>query len=245
MRSLLDGSVFAEILGDGPPHVLALHGWGRRGADFRASLADIPAIAPDLPGFGASPPPSDVIGANGYATILREILDEFDRPPVLVGHSFGGRIAVCMAARWPDQVGSLVLTGSPLLRNSAPKRPSLSYRLIRSLHRIGLVSDLRMEQIRRSRGSVDYRAASGVMRDILVKVIAETYGPELAELRTPTHLIWGEQDTEVPVAVAERTMGILTQTGVRVELTLLEGVGHHVPQEAPDRLRSVVNSLLQ
>lgn len=242
LRSFSDGALFAESFGDRPKTVLALHGWGRRGADFKKSLAEIPTLAPDLPGFGATPPPSDVIGAHGYAESVRPLLAEFDTPPVVVGHSFGGRLAVCLAAEEPERIGPLVLTGAPLLRLQAAQNPSFSYRLLRSLHRIGVIGDERMEEIRSRRGSADYRAAEGVMRAILVRVVNESYEDELGRVRSPVTLLWGAEDREVPVDVARAAAEALA--GSKVTLEVLEGIGHHVPVEAPDELRRAVESAL-
>jgi pimeloyl-ACP methyl ester carboxylesterase len=242
LRSFSDGALFAESFGDRPPTVLALHGWGRRGADFKKSLAEIPALAPDLPGFGATPPPPGVIGAHGYADAIRSLLEEFDSPPVVVGHSFGGRVAVCLAAEQPEQIGPLVLTGVPLVRTHSAKGPSFSYRLLRSLHRLGVIGDERMEEIRSRRGSADYQAAEGVMRAILVKVVNESYEEELGRVRSPVTLLWGVEDREVPVEVARAAAEALVGSEVTIEL--LEGVGHHVPVEAPDELRRAVESVL-
>lgn len=240
LRSLLDGALFAEVYGDGSPRVLALHGWGRRGADFRQSLHDLPALAPDLPGFGASPAPDFVIGAEGYADIVAQILDVFDGPPVLVGHSFGGRVAVCLAAKMPERVGPLVLTGVPLVRR-APKPPSTGYRIIRKLNEFGLFSDDRLEAERQKRGSADYRAANGVMREILVKVVNESYEDQLKQIASPVKLIWGENDKEVSVTTARVAERFLPDS----ELNILEGVGHHVPLEAPDDLRLAIDSVMR
>lgn len=244
LRSFSDGAVFAEAFGDGRPRVLALHGWGRRGADFKHSLAGLPALAPDLPGFGASPPPDDVIGAEGYADIVVPFLAEFDEPPVLIGHSFGGRISVCLAARLPEQVGPVILMGAPIVRSQPASRPPASYRIVRYLNRIGLLSDRRMEDLRRRSGSVDYRAATGAMRDILVKVINESYEDQLRKVRSPIMLLWGESDDEVPTSVARNALGIVRQSGGDADLKVLEGVGHNVPIEAPEELRKAIESLL-
>lgn len=245
LRAFADGALFAEAIGDGPPRVLALHGWGRRGGDYRHALAGIDALAPDLPGFGASPPPSEPLGAEGYATLVAGLLDEFASPPVIVGHSFGGRVAVCLAAANPGRVGPLVLTGSPLVRLTPGRKPSFRFRLARRLNRLHLLSDDRIETMRKSRGSADYRAASGVMRDVLVRVVNESYESQLRALGVPAILLWGGDDMEVPVAVAERALGIIIDGGSRAELEILPGVGHLVPTEAPQALRRVVDEVLR
>jgi pimeloyl-ACP methyl ester carboxylesterase len=245
LRALADGELFAEAYGDGSPRVLALHGWGRRGNDFAASLAEFDALAIDLPGFGATPAPSEVLGAEGYAALVAPVLDTFESPPVVIGHSFGGRIAVCLAAAHPDRVASLVISGSPLLRLGPARKPSAGYRVLRLLNRAHLVSDDRMEEIRRSRGSADYRAASGVMRDILVKVVNEGYEPQLKEVRNRVLLLWGENDKDVPTAVAEMALRIIRQAGGTAELEVLPGVGHLVPTQAPEAIARVLTEELR
>lgn len=245
LRALADGGLFAEAYGDGTPRVLALHGWGRRGSDFAPSLAGFDALAVDLPGFGATPPPTEVLGAEGYAKLVTPVLDAFDVPPIVVGHSFGGRIAVCLAAADPDRVGTLVITGAPLVRLGPGPKPSATYRALRFLHNIGLIGDVRMEEIRRSRGSADYRATTGVMRDILVKVINEGYERELQHLRSRVLLLWGENDHEVPVGVAEKALQVIRQAGGSAELEVLPGVGHLVPTQAPEAIARVLTEELR
>jgi pimeloyl-ACP methyl ester carboxylesterase len=236
------GPIFAQVHGTAAPKVVALHGWGRRGADFDAVLAARDAVALDLPGFGATPPPAAGMGAAGYASMVAESLDELGTGPyVVVGHSFGGRVATVLAARRPDLVDGLVLTGVPLLRKATVSLPPLRYRMLRSANRIGLVSDERMERERRSRGSADYRAATGVMRDVLVTVVNESYDGELAELRCPVELVWGADDADVPVAVAEQAREIIVAAGGRVSLAVLNGVGHFTPTSAPDELRAAID----
>lgn len=133
-----------------------------------------------------------------------------------------------------------MLTGVPLLRTGPVKRPSPGYRVMRNLNRLGLVSEARMEAERQKRGSADYKAASGVMRDILIKAVNETYESQMAGLGGTVKLLWGRQDAEVPVSVAERAMTMMPTASLEV----LEGVGHHVPMQAPSDLRRVVDTVL-
>ena len=242
LQTYANGALFGERYGTSPPRVLALHGWGRDRSDFAGALAGLDAISVDLPGFGASPAPESVWGAADYAMALEPVLSEFDEPPVVVGHSFGGRVATVLAASAPDRVRSLVLVGVPLLHRDdrLPAKPALIYRIARWLHAKGLIGDDRLEQEKRKRGSDDYRAATGVMRDILVKAIGESYERELKRVRCPVHLIWGEHDNDVPVLVAERALKLLSNGSLRV----VAGVGHHVPLNAPHEVRATIDALL-
>jgi pimeloyl-ACP methyl ester carboxylesterase len=241
LKSVANG-VFAELHGSWPPRVVALHGWGRRGTDFDRVLAGLDAIAVDLPGFGASPPPVTAMGAHGYAAMLDPVVRSLPVPPVIVGHSFGGRVAVCLASGTP--VAGLVLSGVPLLRRVGAGGPSPGFRFLRWANRIGLVSDDRMERERRRRGSADYRAATGVMRDVLVTLVAESYEEELGSLTAPVTLVWGDADTEVPLAVAESAVAVLRTSGVAAELTVLKDVGHLVPTQTPRELRTAIDAML-
>ena len=78
------------------------------------------------------------------------------------------------------------------------------------------------------------------MRDVLVTTVNESYELELRSVTCPTRLLWGERDTEVPVAVAEEAMRLLPDARLRV----LPGIGHHVTTIAPDEVRSEIEELL-
>jgi pimeloyl-ACP methyl ester carboxylesterase len=218
--------------------VVALHGWGRTHHDFDAVLRDLDAVAFDLPGFGASPPPAAAIGALGYAELLLEALDECGSGPfTVVGHSFGGRVAVCAAAQRPERFERLVLTGVPLLRRAGPRpRAAAPFRIARALHRAHLVSDERMERLRRQYGSEDYRNARGVMREVLVRLVNEDYADELARVECHVDLVWGAADDVAPIEVAQRA-SVIARDAVVVELP---GVGHFVPIEAVESLRAAI-----
>ena len=225
--------------------MLALHGWRRNHLDFDPVFA-VPgfegnhaAMAVDLPGFGATPPPPDAWGSLQYAEQLVTLFDDLAEGVTVVGHSFGGRVALHLPGLLPGRVDRLVLTGVPLLdREGRRRRPKLAFRVGRRLHHLGLVSDQRMEALRNKHGSPDYRAAQGVMRAVFVRLLSEQYGPLLEQLDLPVTLLWGGDDTEVPVEVAERAAGLLRSS----ELIVRPGAGHLTPTEIPTDLRAAVLS---
>ena len=248
LRAYGDGNLFGEPHGEGPVRVVWLHGWARRGQDFAAAAqvlaaSGIASVAFDLPGFGSSPAPTVVGGARHYAELLAPALRQLsDKPLVVVGHSFGGTVAAVLAANHPDLVESLVLTGAPLLRGPQGRRSPRAYRLIRWLHGRGLIGESRMERARQRYGSTDYRNASGVMRDVLVAAVNESYEDEVARLSMPVAMVWGRDDHEVPLDVAERAMAMMAGPHT---MRVIDHVGHLVPTSAPDDLAGVVLGLVE
>lgn len=246
LQTFADGRLFGVRTGDGPPAVLALHGWARTHRDFDAVLrptggAALDAVALDLPGFGASPPPTEPWGSAQYAACVAEVLPSLARPVVVVGHSFGGRVAVHLAAERADDVAAVVLASVPLVRVGAARRPAAAFRVVRSLHRLGLVGDDRMERARQRHGSPDYRAAQGIVRQVFVRVVQETYEAQLDALSCPVSLVWGNDDHTVPVTVAEAASARLAATGrTTSELVVCAGAGHLVPLTVPGELRRAV-----
>lgn len=242
LKAFAGGSLFGTAHGTTPARVIALPGWRHDHSDFTDALSGLDAVAVDPPGFGTTPEPPTAWGGAEYAEAVGPVLDEAASPVVLVGHSFGGRIAVHLAVRHADRVGAVVLTGVPLLPRgdrSRAKAP-IAFRAARWLHGRGLFPDERMEALRRQHGSADYRAATGVMRDVLVRSVNETYEDQLRAITCPVHLVWGERDDQVPVEVAERAASMTADAS----LTVLPGVGHMVPTEAPAELRAAIDRAL-
>lgn len=239
-----NGRLFGERSGTGTPSVLALHGWRRTHQDFAKTLDGLDAIAVDLPGFGASPAPPDAWGGAAYAAAVVPVVETMAAPVVVVGHSFGGRVAVHLAAARPDLVRALVLTGVPLLRpdDRPPSKPALAFRVARALNRRKLLSDERMEQYRQKYGSEDYRVATGVMRAVHVTAVNETYEEQLDAVTCPVELVWGADDTAAPVRVAELARQRLEAAKCpSVTMTILPGTGHLVPTVAPEALRAAID----
>jgi pimeloyl-ACP methyl ester carboxylesterase len=246
LKSFAGGRLFGGTWGSGVPTVLALHGWRRSHDDFSGVFGTddpaeaVGAVGLDLFGFGATPAPPEPWGTEEYARQLLPLFEEtgvLAERVVVVGHSFGGRVAVRLGALVPDRIERMVLTGVPLLAPQGRRaRPAFAFRMARRLNSVGLVGDERMEEMRSRYGSADYRAAKGVMRDVLVRLLSERYTESMSAIRCPVDLVWGERDDEVPLEVAARAQPIFPSA----KLWTLPGVGHLVPTDAPRELRQVI-----
>src|SRR3989344_6894961 len=113
--------------------IVVLHGWGLNSNSY-SNLKDNltrhfrKVLIPDLPGFGKTPAPDRPFGSVDYAKYLSDFLEKENITKcILVGHSFGGRIALKFAHIYPQKVIKLVLTGTPVIRDSNFKRSAFYY----------------------------------------------------------------------------------------------------------------------
>ena len=242
-----DGTLFGEQYGEGPVRVVFLHGWERSGKDFATCATElagsgVASVALDLPGFGSSPLPLIPGGARLYAELLVPALEKLSSEPlVLVGHSFGGRIATVLGAYHPTLVRGLVLTGAPLVRRVTTVKSPLGYRVIRWRYAKGMVSEKRMERARQRYGSADYRNSDGLLRSILVATVNESYEKELARIKAPVALVWGDDDRDVPVETAARAAALLNCPHTFRSVAF---IGHFLPMQSPHELVVSILELL-
>ena len=228
-----------EKFGGDPPQVLALHGWGRTGNDFSDILEGFNAVALHLPGFGPSWAPPTPWSTSDYADHLAKAMEGL-APQLVVGHSFGGRVAVRLAARHPHLVSALVLSGVPLTRVTPARTPAWGFRVAKHLHRLGFLSEQAMEKKRQQYGSADYRNASGVMRDILVATVAEDYLDDATKVVAPVTLVWGELDQPAPLEAATRSLDYFPNASLRV----VTGASHLLEGTLKDEVRKALSDAL-
>lgn len=232
--------------GEGEP-VVVLHGWGGRIESMAPVLDCLAAafrtIALDLPGFGESAAPPEVWGTSDYARFVREVLDDLRIERAhFVGHSYGGKTSLFLAATDPARVGKLVVVDPTGLRTA----PSVKARAKRAASRVGRAAGAlgppgrALKKAIYSRvASSDYRDA-GEMRSILVRVVNEDLGELLPDITAPTLIVWGSMDDAVPLQHAHAMEKAIPDSG----LVVFEGAGHFPYLEQPDRFCRIVRHFL-
>ncbi len=221
-----------KISGSGEPIIL-LHGWGRD-AGYFSKLAEyltqkFTVYAVDLPGFGLSTSPDAIWGSAEYAQFVESFIKELQiNQPILLGHSFGGKVAINLAASRQVGVKQLILIGSSgiLLPKSLKVRGRIYFfKLLKFLVKLPIIKNIfaaRMELYRKKYGSKDYQSASGIMRAILVKTVNENVVKLLPRIKIPVLLLWGDGDQETPLAAGQ----ILHEAMVNSQLKIISGSGH-------------------
>lgn len=234
----------------GEKTVILMHGWGCdhttvASIERVASSCGYRVVNVDFPGFGDSQEPTDVWGVEDYTRQIEALTKELGiKSPILLGHSFGGRVGILYASR--NQVEKLILVDAAGIK---PKRSLkyywkvYSFKAVKRLMYLFLGKDAaekRLDAKRAKAGSSDYANASPMMRRILSKVVNEDLTDRLHLIKAPTLLIWGENDTATPLSDAQKMEKLIPDAG----LVSFPGCGHYSFLDNPIQFAAVLRSFL-
>lgn len=244
----------AEATAGPAPTVLLLHGIPGSGAVWRPVLdhlsRDFPVVVPDLLGFGGSERPDrlEELHAASQAAAVGRLLDELGIGPVVViGHDFGGPVALALFGQRPEQVCGLGLLATnaftdtpipfPLNTVTWPAVGRISAAVLFSRPSLSMMLRVGVGRPRRRLASAEYlgdrsqqRAIRTIFHGSLARLV-ELYQPiqdQLDRVEVPTLVGWGDRDPFFPVAQGERTAA-----SVRTSLRAYPDAGHFLPEERP------------
>ncbi|MDE7392885.1 MAG: alpha/beta hydrolase [Muribaculaceae bacterium] len=234
--------------GDGSV-VILMHGWGCTkdtvASIERIALENHRVINVDFPGFGQSTEPLTVWGVEEYTKLI-EALCEYENitNPILIGHSFGGRVAILFSSR--NKTSKMVLVDAAGVK---PRRSLKYYWKVYSFKTMKWIMRLllgkeksrkRIEAARSKRGSADYQNSTPMMRSVLSKVVNEDLRHVMPMIEAPTLLIWGGKDTATPLRDAEKMSKLIKDSG----LVNFPNAGHYSFLDEPARFSVVLRSFL-
>lgn len=247
----IDGMRARYLTTGNGPDVVLLHGWGCRGdiwtgVQRHLGTSGFRVTSLDFPGFGGSVEPPAPWGMDDYAAWFEKFTAALgiDRP-VLVGHSFGGRVAIVHAAH--HAVSKMVLVDSAGVK---PRRGPRYYAKVWTFKTLKHLSPLVLghkkaeaiiERQRARAASADYLAASPVMRGTLSRVVGEDLRRHMSHIAAPTLLVWGSKDTATPLRDAKAMERLIPDAG----LVVFEGAGHYSFLERAAQFAAVIDSFLR
>jgi len=214
--------------GDGPPIIL-LHGPGEFALTWLRVIPDLVGthrvIVPDLPGHGASLMGDEPLNADRVFAWLNELIDRTcPSPPALAGHLLGGAIGARLAITDSNRLSHLILVDTFGLRFLRP-RPMFALTLIgfmvrpsdRSRDRFFRQCFVDMDRLRQELGesweplmTLGLQGAASPYQKLALRSLMPQLGlhaippTDLSRISIPTALVWGRQDRQTPLHVAER-----------------------------------------
>jgi pimeloyl-ACP methyl ester carboxylesterase len=234
----------------GKKSIVILHGWGLSGETFQPlsrvlAKKGYTVFSPDLPGFGKSPAPVSPVDLSYYVQFLYNFLKKNRiRDPIIIAHSFGGRIVLKYLFFYPTSVCGVVLTGVPGYTPVPRGRRAVCVALAKVGKFIFAVPPLSLfrDHIRTwyyyVAGAREYYRARGTMRETFKHIVQENLESYMKHVRVPTILAWGENDRITPLWIARK----MAKTIPHARLVVIANSDHGVSYKNPeDFMRSIAS----
>lgn len=228
--------------------IIFLHGWGSNSTLWFSSTIGLSEngfnlVYIDLPGFGKSQSPKQPLHLEDYAQIVSEFVEKISiTKPILIGHSFGGKVAARIASKKMIQLGGLILVDASGLPHTSliTKAKIQIAKTVSPFFRLPILKDLRSGLLRLS-GSDDY-VAFPELRETFINIIREHIQDELITIDVPTFIVWGTNDTNSYTPV--RDAAIFQKKIRNSQMVLIKEASHYVFLDKPKEFIESVSSFL-
>lgn len=245
MQTVIDDIlVNYEILGTRNSEViLMLHGWKRNLKDWKIIAEKLSAnkklVLVDLPGFGSSSAPKMGFDTYDYAKLINALIRKLKLYNItLVGHSFGGKVAVVVASK-NDSIKKLILVDA----SGIDEKSFISSLKIILSKIIKPVTKFLPEKVGdfvfNSLASSDYKNA-GNLKDSFKKIVRQDVEKEATKIKIPTLIIWGDKDNEVTTNSAKKFKSLIANSTLRI----VWNAGHDPFLEKPDKFLEILREFL-
>lgn len=218
--------------------LVLLHGWGQNIEMMEPIgnryLDKFNVLIIDLPGFGKSSEPPYAWTVYDYVECIKKLIDSLKLSKIiLIGHSFGGRLSLIYSSLY--KVEKLVCLASPYCKEI--KKLPLKTRIYKKVKKIKGLSWL-ANIMKNLIGSTDYKNSSEIMRGVLVQSINVEMEEDVKKIKCPTLLVWGTEDTAVPIKRAYELEKLIKDSAV----IPYEGATHYAYLERLNHLITVLDS---
>lgn len=238
--------------------IVILHGWGslmsgeQRFKEVKKMFKKngYMCFTPDLPGFGQNVLKYDALGFSDYISFVEKYVNDVlkktkQKKVILIGHSFGGRIAIRFTAQHNEVVAKLILAAPSGIPHALPLKKrvfsqiSMILKPLFSFPVLSSVSEVMRKLLYRAIGEMDYYKA-GKLRETFKNIYRVSIVADLPRITVPTLLVWGDNDGFVPVQDGMYMKNKMSHA------TLVTAPGtHKFPYESPKEFVKISLSFLK
>ena len=233
-------------------------------------------LIPDLPGFGKSNEPKENWNLDDYVEFVNEFIKKASRKggfelvknilkkmqdgstgllsqwsqqtkPILIGHSFGGRIAIKYAAKYPEKIDKLILTGAAGIKHKLTAKQKIFFILAKTgkiIFSLPIVNNLKkyaQKFLYKAAREKDYYKASIKMKEIMKNILDEDLTGYLDKIKNPTLLVWGKLDNSTPLADGK----IMNEKIKNSKLVVVDDANHSLPYQKPEEFAEIVKKFIK
>jgi len=255
MTNINGVDLYYKQSGHGYCRVLLLHGWGCDSGIFHG-IAEVLSknacvMMIDFPGHGQSARPPEPWSVSDFSRTVYQLICQTEFGPThIIAHSFGARIALYLAAHYPEVINRIIITGGAGIRKPLSKTDvftrykfGLVKRITHGMKRyniFGQLAEWLLKKASMKYGSKDYNALDAEMKKTFVNIVNDDLTPLLAKIHTPSLLIWGDKDTETPLWMGE----LMAKEMKDAALIVFHGAGHFAFLDDCRRFNIITNNFL-
>lgn len=252
----LDGmDIYYRQIGDQGMPIILLHGWGVSSGKYsvtaeflsQAIKKETQIYIPDMPGFGKSDDPQSVWSVIDYAEFAKKFADHFSlKTCILIGHSFGGRVAIKLATMNPERIRVLILTGAAGIKKPLTIKQKIFFILAKkgkALFSLPLLKNMEKQAqkyLYLAAREKDYYEANSIMKEVFKKVVDEDLTPYLSQIKIPTLLIWGNNDRSTPMKDGKEMNKRIKNS----HLEIIKEANHSLPYQYPEKFAKIIKEFI-
>jgi pimeloyl-ACP methyl ester carboxylesterase len=211
---------------------------------FTARGYDVRSL--EMPGFGDTNLEKSYTLDDYVEVVISYIKKEKLKTVILLGHSFGGRLAIRLSSLYPQYVKKLILTGVPGYAPVKKGKVLVFYLLSKigntlfSLPGLSHGKTFARKILYKLAGSTDYNKTNGYLRETFTSVIHQSLENDMRAIKAPVLLLWGDNDTMVPQTIAK----LMKDTIKNSQLRILQST-HSLPYSNPEECAKIVDEFIE
>lgn len=244
-------TIYYEKYGTNKKTILILPGWGNTKETFRYMINDLKddytIYILDYPGLGSSPVPDNSLTLYDYAELIISFMDELNiKKPIIIAHSFGGRITALLAGHYKINLDKLILIDVAGLKPKKKLKLLFKQTIYKILkHLTKLLPPLKQETYRQKLlkyfGSADYNNLPLGMHQTFKNVIKDDLSNYYKEIENETILLWGDLDQDTPLYQAYKLKKLIKNSA----LIILKNATHFSYLNYPTLTHNIIKSFLK
>ena len=242
------------ISGEGDTPVVLLHGWGSSFDVYKSVIAALrdrcKFYAVNFPGCSGTEVMKSPWNIDNYCDFVLEFLNFAgvdDTKAVFIGHSHGGRVILSLSGSGlikPSKIVLLDSAGIVAEKTKRQKRRAKNFKRIKKVLTLPVIKSFSgplLDAARRHYGSADYNSAPPLLRNTMVSLVNTDLRDIIGNIKCPTLLIWGENDTDTPLSSAEIIKSRIADCG----LCVIKGTGHFSFCEKPYEANAILRAFIK
>lgn len=246
-----DFNVYFEKYGEGKQKLIILPGWGdnRKTFDYLINYFKrfFTIYIFDYPGFGNSTFPDRNLTIDDYANLIMDFLKTNNiENPIIIAHSFGGRIAISLAGKYKVKIKKVILMDAAGIKPKKSLFQKLKQRTYKFLKKLKCLFPNKYKRnyvdfLIKIFGSNDFKNIDYNIRKTFISIVNTDLKEYLKYISSPTLLIWGQKDYDTPLKDAYIMDNDIPDSG----LIVLEKAGHFAYLDYPVYVNKIIDEFLK